>query len=421
MEEKIRFQSEVRFDLATSREFDRINAYTTRRTIFSGLLYLLCACYLFSSLKYSSTAKIVLAFSLFSLGFQTYLWFRSRDGGIQYKRILRDNEGNVPRTLITIDENGITNKNLDTEKERHLGFGDVRYLMESKRLLILADDLKIAYILDKSTLTGGSRDALVSHLRKNCPKMKKRVRKGIFGRVLSYLMLIITILMLLASIAVLTHVPEKLSGQLTNDIPVQEMVEELAALDIEISDRALDQILLWESDDTSLVPSYPSYSKVLELLSCEGMGSYDYDTWEWTPSTSGVYWFDLEVMDCTAIYANFLLGLDAMDDDLTFSNVTEDLSGVDMISGTGIVTFSFDYLGQSYTLNAQYEYDWFDTNMLAHLGRILQADADPKDLWCTLDGQGVLLYYGTEEEVLALEKKTGLNFLDPVNQALYSY
>lgn len=429
MEEKTVFRSEVRYDLATYRDFVRINTYTIPRVTFCGLLYVACMTYLLSQLENSFAAKAVLVLSLFALGLWAFRWHRNRDGGIQYKRMLRDNKDEVPHYQITVEEGGITIKNLSTGNERSGSFANIRQILESNRLLILVDDLKIAYTIDKTTLTGGSRDELVRFLLAHCPNMKKRVRKGRFGCVIQCLTRILPILMLLASLAVLFHIPERLRGQFTNDTPSRQMVEELAQLDIHISDRALDTILLWESDCVSLFPKYPGASKVYDLLCVEGQGGYEknvfhetffaqaYD-WTWTPSTSGVYWFDLEVMNISAIYSDFLQGVSAMDDSLTFTNVEEDYSNADILNGRGAIGLSFDYLGEHYTFSAQYNGDWFDTDMLYHLGRILAADEDPKDLWMTLDGQGVLLYYGTEESKDLLVKKTGIDFFDCVTMRM---
>lgn len=419
MEEKICFRSEVRLDLTTYQRFVRLSGESHLKTTVFGLIYIACMLSMLSSLQYSFTAKMVLALSVFSIGTWLFQWHRNRDGGIGYKRILRERSGQIPHNLITVDEGGITQQNLATGKEMAVDFASVREILESKQLLILVDDLRIGHIIDKSTLTGGSRDALVSFLRKNCPKMKKRIKTGRLGRVIRYLVYALAIFALAASLAVLLHIPEKLSGQITNDMPAEQVAEELGQLGIEISPYALDTILLHESSCTSFFSPYPGQSKALDMLIYEGMGQYDYDTWEWTPSESGVYWFDTEVMNVSSIYADFLRGVDAMDENLTFSNITEDYSAVDMESGMGIVTFSFDYRGQTYTLNAQYQYDWFDINMLFHLGRILKADPDPKALWYSFDGQGILLYYGTTEQMIALEEKTGIIFFDPVNQPLF--
>lgn len=414
MEEKTVFRSEVRYDLATYRDFVRINTYTIPRVTFCGLLYVACMTYLLSQLENSFAAKVVLVLSLFALGLWAFRWHRNRDGGIQYKRMLRDNKDEVPHYQITVEEGGITIKNLSTGNERSGSFANIRQILETNRLLILVDDLKIAYTIDKTTLTGGSPEELVCFLREKCPKLKKRVQKGSVGRVVWYLMRLIPVIMLLASLAVLLHIPEKLRGQFTNDTPVTQMAEELAELDIRISDRAQDAIRLWESDDTNYYPAYYGASKAYDLLCVEGMGQYDYETMEWTPSESGLYWFDLEVMNVDTMYSDFLRGLDYMDKAQTFANVSYDYSHVNIESGQGKITVSFDYWLQHYELEADYNYDWFDTDMLYHLGWILAADEDPKDLWMYTDGQGILLYYGTQAQRDLLAKKTGIEFFDCV-------
>lgn len=429
MEEKVTFQSEVRYDLETYKECYKIYTWNYRRTNISGLIAVLYMVFLFPRLETTYTAIFGLVFCLSYLGIWVFQWYRNRDGGLPYKRMLRDNNNQVPHYRITIDADAVTIHNFDREKETPYSFADMRYILETKRMLILVDNLKTAYAIDKTTLTGGSRDELVRFLLAHCPNMKKRVRKGRFGCVIQCLTRILPILMLLASLAVLFHIPERLRGQFTNDTPSRQMVEELAQLDIHISDRALDTILLWESDCVSLFPKYPGASKVYDLLCVEGQGGYEknvfhetffaqaYD-WTWTPSTSGVYWFDLEVMNISAIYSDFLQGVSAMDDSLTFTNVEEDYSNADILNGRGAIGLSFDYLGEHYTFSAQYNGDWFDTDMLYHLGRILAADEDPKDLWMTLDGQGVLLYYGTEESKDLLVKKTGIDFFDCVTMRM---
>ena len=213
--------------------------------------------------------------------------------------------------------------------------------------------------------------------------------------------------------------PEKLRGQLTNDMPARQMVEELAKLDIPISDRTLDVILLRESNDTKLFPRYPGDSKIFDLMVFEGMGQYDEDTGVWTPSTSGLYWFSLAFEDTYSCYTDFLTGVDAMDEGLTFSGISEDNIWA-KLDGERTVTLAFDYRGQSHSITAEDNGEYFDGFVLFELGKILNQDDDPSNLWYTVDNQGVLMYYGTAEETAELERKTGLSFLDPLENRLYS-
>lgn len=428
MEEKVTFQSEVRYDLETYKECNKIYTWNYSRTNISGLIAVLCMVFLFPRLETTYTAIFGLVFCLSYLGTWAFQWYRNRDGGLPYKRMLRDNNNQVPHYRITIDADAVTIHNFDREKETPCSFADMRYILETKRLLILVDNLKTAYTIDKTTLTGGSRDELIRFLYAHCPNMKKPVRKGRFGCVIQCLTRILPILMLLASLAVLFHIPEMLRGQITGNVSYEEIAEELRPLGIEISPEAIGELNQYAQENRLDFLS-DSRTQILNLLCWEGQGRYEknvfhetffaqaYD-WTWTPSTSGVYWFDLEVMNISAIYSDFLQGVSAMDDSLTFTNVEEDYSNTDIFKGSGEIGLSFDYLGEHYTFSAQYNGDWFDTDMLYHLGRILAADEDPKDLWMTLDGQGVLLYYGTEESKDLLVKKTGIDFFDCVTMRM---
>lgn len=428
MEEKTVFQSEVQYDLTTYREFSKIYTFANSRTTISGIVYVLCMLCLLSALDF--TAKFILALSLFTLGFGIFQWFRNRDGGIPYKRMLR-NHSQIPRYRITFGEYGIVTANIDTGKEVSHKYADMRYLIESERLLIPVDDLKTCHIIDKTTLTGGSPEELVSFLREKCPKLKKRVRKGHMGRCVWYLMRIVPVIMVLISLAVLLNIPKMVSGQINGNMSYEEISEELRPLGIEISPETIVELEQYDADNQLSFLS-DGRSRTLNLLCWEGQGRFEKNVFHetlfaqaydisWTPSTSGVYWFDLETGEFGHTYSNFLTGISAMDSSLSFTNVEEKWLGDIHVSGQGEVDFSFDYLGKQYALTAQVQDDWFDTEMLYELGNILNRDPDPRNLWYLFEGQGLLLYYGTPEEAEALNQKTGLFFLDPVENHFYGY
>lgn len=425
MEENIKFQSVFTYDLEAHKEYNKLLNHAMGRNSILRAISSVCIVYLLLGFQSRFSILMFLGLTVFYAAVNLIPLWRNRDGGLVYKQVLHQNGGQAPQHIVTFTEEGVRSTNPLRDNFVEDSYADVRYLMESEHLLILVTELKMCHIIDKRNLEGGSCQELVAHLRTVCPKLKKKVRKGRFGKIITWFMWIMLALGAVIGICRLTQLPARLSGQLTNDMSYEEMAAELAPLGIHISQQAIQELKEYDAQYAAEHGEYyaqnTTANKVADLLYWEGCGIYDQETWEWTPSESGVYWFDLEVMDCASIYTDFLRGLDAMDESLTFSGVTEDYSQVDMETGTGIVTFSFDYLGNRRTFNAQYESDWFDTNMLTHMGRILQQDSDPKDLWYTFDGQGVLLYYGTQEEARALEQKTGLYFLDPVNQQLYGY
>ena len=420
-ENSVRFTSDITLDLPLFQEYRRLFVDSSRKNAVVRLVQLYCALVFILFMDKNAYTVGFLIFTAFFILAEWRTHRKNKDGGLVYKQMLHQADGNIPHNIVSFLEDGILFHNPHTANDVVERYESIRELRESRNLLLLISDLELYRVIDKRTLTGGTSQELIGFLRKKCPQLKRRISTGAMGRFVRRTLWVVIAAGLVWCLANTLQIPERLAGQLTNHMPAREMADEFSALDIAISDRALDQILLWESDDTSLFPRYHGNSKALDMLICEGMGKYNYDTWHWEPSTSGVYWFDLEVMNITSMYTLFLTGVDAMDEELTFSNITEDHSRADPESGKGIVTVSFDYLDQTYTINAQYNYDWFDTDVLREVATILNSDEDPRDLWYTFDGQGVLLYYGTWMEARTLEGKTGLSFLDPVHYPLYGY
>lgn len=422
MEEKVRFRSDLQYDLPKYKDLSSLTIQVQLPNTIAYLFASLCMIFLIFMLRYGTRPMTLILLSLFWLGALGFRWYRERSGGIGYKRLLHSSNETPPLIRIILDDSGMKTINLTINQEVTTQFAALRYMMESRNLLVLVDDLKLCHPIDKRTLEGGSREELLAYLRENCPKLKKRIRTGWFGRISQYLCIAVAILALLISLATLLHIPEKLSGQLTNDMTYREMAEELAPLGIAVSDQAIREL---EAYDVEYAAEYGEYyeenpysSKVLDMLYWEGAGFYDEETDIWMPSASGVYWFDLEVSDVSCMYTDFFSGLAAMDESLSFFNVSQDFSSVDWESGTGIVTVSFDFESQHYEINLTFEQAWFDPLMITHAARILDQDAAPEKLWYAPDGQALYLYYGTAEQAEMLGKKTGTIWLDPVNQPL---
>ena len=423
MEDTKHFQSDMKYELPTYREFQKLNIQAHLRNTIMYFSVALCLLFLIFMLRYATRPVTLLLLSLLWLGIHLHQWRRNRSGGVEYKRLIRSNNGLPPEIRVIVEETGIKTLNLSSTQEVSTPFSALRYLMESKNLLVLVDDLKMCHPIDKRNLEGGSAEELTAYLKQNCPKMKKRIRKGNLGRVAQYLCIVICVLALLVSLAYLLKIPEKLSGQLHNSMTYQQMAQELEILDIHISYQTIQELEAYDAEYAAEYGDYykdnPRASKVLDMLYWEGAGIYDSETGLWTPSSSGVYWFDMEVFDVSRMYTDFLMGVDAMDEELTFSGISEDYSSVNWETGTGIATVSFDYCGKTYHINASFDQDWFDPLVLTHVARILDQHTTPEKLWFTYDGQALFLYYGTTEQAEALAKKTGAIWLDPVNNPIY--
>lgn len=425
MEENIKFRSVFTYSLDAHKEYNKLLNQAMGRNSILRAISSVCIVYLLLGFQSRFSILMFLGLTAFYAAVNLIPLWRNRDGGLVYKQVLHQNGGQAPQQIVTFTQTGVRSANPLRDSFIEDSYADVRYLMESKNLLILVTKLKMCHIIDKGNLEGGSCQDLMAHLRTACPRLKKKIRKGRFGRIITGFMWIMLVLGTVIGVCRLTQLPARLSGQLSNRLSYEEMAAELEPLGIHISQQTIRELNDYDAQYAAEHGEYYAQnlraSKVADLLYWEGCGVYDEETWEWTPSQSGVYWFDLEVMDITSMYTLFLTGVDAMDEELSFPNITEVHSQADPESGKGIVTVSFDYLDQTYTINARYNYDWFDTDVLREVATILNSDEDPSDLWYSFDGQGVLLYYGTQEEARALEQKTGLYFLDPVNNQLYGY
>jgi len=416
MHEDSRFQAEFCYTLENYKEFLKINQEAHFRNTFLYLLVCLCLVFLMVMLQFGTSALTLLLLSFFWLGLLMFRKFRDRDGGLDYKRLIHNFGDQVPAQRVYVGSFGIRTVNESNGKEVADTFDSIRYCMESKNLLILVDHLKLCHIIDKHTLQGGSSEALLSYLRENCGKMKKKVRTGKFGRFVKILLICLNILAALLSAAVLLHIPEKLSGQFTNRSSYREMALALEACDIHITDQTIRELEEFDAQYARESGDYyrdnPYDSKVYDLLYWEGCGVFNEDYTQWTPSESGVYWFDMEAMFVDRMYTDFLSGIGAMAPELNITDITEYHNKVNWEEGTGIITFQFSMNGRIHEITATVQQDWLDLNVMYALGRILREDTDPQNLWYNLDGQGILLYYGTEAQVRQLKKLTGLEFYE---------
>ena len=287
MDENVKFQAEFRYDLPLYKELIALHIQTTSRNNFFLLVAITALCLILTMLPYVGNYMLYSVLSLVYLGSLLYPSFRNRNGGVGYKQILRRNNGEIPRNILMLGQSGIKTVNPDLDKDTSVPLNSIRRLHESKNLLILEDDLGLWHILNKRTLEGGSRDELVAYLREHCPKLKKHIRSGRFGRLARILCMVLCVLTLLLSLFYMLEIPARMSGQLSNSMSYQDMAAELEIAGIHISDQAIREL---EEYDANYAAEFGDYyrenriaSKVMDLLYWEGCGIYDEETGEWTP------------------------------------------------------------------------------------------------------------------------------------------
>lgn len=348
-----------------------------------------------------------------------FYFIGKKRGKVKYQRMLTANGGKPQHTVVFIGDEQVEILNRDSQNRYTFPLSQFTSLIETQHLLILTMPDKRSVVLQKYWISGGTSDELKAFLFQQCTNIKKKKpRDTQLGKWLQRSHLAI---MLLGTLLALMQLPgsfllEKSTGSLHNDMSYQEIATELEALDIFISPQSIEELEALEIDYApSAIYTMMDYqaSKVQDLLFWEGHGKYDPETWEWTPSTSGIFWFDTEAWNIDSIYSDFLRGVSAMDESLTFTNVQEDYSHADLEMGIGTVSVSFGWMGTSYKLEAEYNYDWFDPSFLEEICRIVSKSGNDEKLYYAYDGgQGYYLYYGTPEQASRFEQLTGLYFTD---------
>ncbi len=109
--------------------------------------------------------------------------------------------------------------------------------------------------------------------------------------------------------------------------------------------------------------------------------------------------FDFEYMDPETIYTDFLNSFaELTGDEIIITDITEDTNKVDYETGTGTQTVSFQCNGKNYRFDANVQQDWFDSEMLTFMGKVVSDQHTGKNLYVTSDGyQECIIFYQTQE------------------------
>ena len=306
---------------------------------------------------------------------------RERDGGKGYQKFLEQSGGIPLRNLVYIRDNGIRCRNPETEENMQIAYSEIRAITRTKTLFILTLANGKTTLLNHRSLTGGTAEELEQWLREQTgiTKIPRPVDNRIFRRATIGAAVIGLVLALSLEANLFAPQPKT-----TTVSQATQVLEELGIRVPEVDEG------LWEE--------FPTEYMVEDLLFLSGMGEYDFDTFEWTPATSGVYAFDLEFFDVGNMYTDFLRGVEALSGgELEFTDVIEDDSHVDMESGTGWKEITFVFDGRSRTLRAELIYDWFDPAFADAIAELTEDDQTGKRLRFYFDGYQVAYVFWCDD------------------------
>lgn len=405
-----RFKTYVRMHQDIYQEFTR--GWNRVHHSFT-VLKLLALVYLLVGLFYLRVLRepyILYVLALVTAVVYAVKFWRSRGGSVQYRQMLAQNRDKPVYYTAEMDESGIHVVNTDNDNRSEYRLEQIIRILETEHLLILEMKPQLGFLVDKTTLTGGSREEFITFLQTHCPNLKrKRVKKARKWSLLTIVYL--TLLLLHLPMAIGTHsqspswFPEE--NPVSKGMSFSECASVLRELGFEIE---ADVPARLDADFADLPEEAIGFDKMTILLSEVGMGEYDFDTWEWTPATGPVYAFDMEVFDIERMYTDFLRGVSAISGgELVFTNVEEDFSRVDLEEGSGTRVVSFDWNGQRHTLEANEMHDWFDPGFADKLAELLAQAGGEKQLFYATDGyQMCFVFYCTPQWAAEFSRHTGV-------------
>lgn len=424
------FQSLITTDLPTYREFMSALLNTiASRTIIEWFAIVYLTAYILT-ISLSDPFNMLVLFTVVLLIYGITKW-TNRGGGVAYKRMVSNNNGQIPRNIITIANGKLHVRNPDNGNTICFDFDQVRKISETKNLIVILLDLKQGIMLDKRTLTGGTQEEVLNYLLSNCPKLKRRKVKKDKGHVIrKRIILVLMVLGLILSAIQWISGGEAFGryGYVTygetpgiaenpyHDMSYEEIRDNLESLGIEgITDEMVDML---QKEWDQYPEDYRLYlDKTANLLMLLGCGTYDTETWEWTPSSADVYAFDMEFLNVDTMYTEFLRGVAALGGgDLDFTNIEENLDKVDWENGTGSRSVKFEWRGTNGTLGAEMMNDWFDLNFADDLNILIAARCNGKQLYFGSDGyQMIYVFYCDPEWAASFEAATGMNLSGQLN------
>lgn len=408
MEEKDIFKTETIYDRMVHEECVRCFPLAHRGRIWTEIILEVSLLLVLLQFDSGRAINTFLIWSAVYLGV-SYLVTRKRLKNAN-QNILQSSDGQPVHNRIHLRADGIHLVNPKNSKELLYPYSQIRRIVDTPKLVLLIAAGQKSIILQKCWLLGGTPADLTAFLLENCPRIR-RIHGIRFGQWVHRIYVATMIAGSLFGLALLFGkpvLPEESKSY-------AEITAELSSLGITIREETIAEVESLYAEYPQLYPEdrLSNALKAQELLYMEGMGDFDTQTFEWTPSDSGVYWMDMEVFFVDSIYTDFFAGLSAMDEELDFSNVQEDYSQVDIESGIGALPVSFIFHGKHYEMEARYNYDWFDSDILFEVIRIVNAAGGDKRLYYAFDGgQGFLLCYCTAQQARALEKMTDLHFSD---------
>ncbi len=416
-EETCRFRSDFCHDLKLHKEFNRGSIegnlyFRIMYLTFSGILiwFLYKMAVLGAIETYAETLPGIVAIWLIIEGIR---WLSSRGGGIHYKRSVMLNGGKPTNDSVLFCDDCIYTFEQASGNKVKLEYAPIRIVYETKNLLLLGMKYNTFLIVDKQTLTG-SREEFGAFLYEKCPKLRnKKVRNCRIGQYINYFKWAVILFSLLLSLFFHPglQLRQRLMGQIHNGMTTSEITAELESFGI--SGHPQDQLDSLDETPVFLL----SGSKLENVLYRMGLGDRNYETGDFTPAKTGVFFTYYWAQFPETMYADLLTGIDALcTDELSIAQILEDSYQADWDHDSGTITTRFMLNGTPHTIDAIFYEEWYDEQILNELNAMIYDTTGKQLYFCDYEDIGCFIFYGDDGWAEGFSRRTGLVLSPDINE-----
>ena len=413
LKETICFQSEFYHDLKLHKEFNRAGIQCN--LFYRWLYILMISLFIWFFWQMVIVLGVPVEYAKYLPGvvgiwmlFEIARLICLHGGGIQFKRTLMLHGGNATHDSVFFCDDAIYTLEQETGNKATLKYDTVRIVYESENLYLLGVKYGLYLMVDKRTLTG-TKEEFGQFLYEKCPKLRrKKVRSCRTGRIINFIKWAVIILSLL--FAFFFHpwlqINKRLQGQIHNGMSLAEISTELETFGLTpLSDAELvstENGLFYLSDD-----------KLIHLLFCMGEGIRDYDTGNFDPSRTGVFFTYYWAQYPDAMYTDLLRGISAMSrGSLVIDGISEDHTAAHTDSS---IMVDFNLNGKPERIEAVYYEDWYDEQILNTLCDMIFDATGKKLYYADFMDTGCFIFLGDDQWASAFAQRTGLEISSDIN------
>lgn len=416
LDETCRFRSDFYHDLKLHKEF---NCGTRDARLFYRVIYLYIIGIFLWAFWYlvirMDMPEIYANTALTMCGIWVLvelIWFLlTRGGGVHYKRSLMLNGGKPTHDAVIFCDDHILTLEKESGNKATILYENIRTVHETENLILLAMRYGTYLMVDKRGLSC-TKEELGQLLYEKCPKLRrKKVRTSKWGKILRRTAWIIVLISFL--LALFFHpwlqLNKRIQGQIHNGMKLSEISAELETF-------GLTPLTETELVSTENGLFYLSDDKLSHLLFCMGEGVWDYNTGNYTPSETGVFFSYYWAEYPDTMYEDFLRGVAAMSRGaIDISNIEEDHSRADWNRYDGTITVDFTLNGTEQTIEAVFYGEWYDEQTFNSLNEMV-LEATGKHLYfADFDDIGCFIFLADNTWSEAFADRTGLELSTNIN------